>query len=290
MIFPSANKTTALAGIVIGLWICQWAFAQNAPLAPAGQLERGTKKILQVTGDLAKIRSMQTSVGYRALYTNKPPWPQGNCLTMASMTNESSGLPPGEWRLANMHAENFWEFTQSQKITRLDFGLLANHVCVVVDARVPAAWLRDRPCSGCYSLPKRIALKNRYPQLFKRHPLEDALIQSTWVLASRQDPDGLITQVLPGDKIQFASSEITCATAAGGKCGVRLWEPYGIAKPYHLSIYDVQFTNTYTGASFSVISEPGMLQLTFVEKLHSDSHSVGGEVYQGIAEARYRRE
>lgn len=249
---------------------------QNRALAPDP---------IRVTVDLSALSTMQTLVGYRR--TNQPPWPNGNCLTLSTKTNATSGLPPGEWRLVNLHAENFHELVKRQRLKSIELGLLSHHRCFVLDVRVSHDWLLIRPCSACWSLERRLAMKIQYPELFRRNPQAEALVGTSWVLMNRNDPDGLLARMLPGDRIDYGDFELTCRAASGNICGRRLWELEEMRPVSWLAVYEVRSTNAYTGVGLTLTQEKDRMILVPNSRLKRDATSVGSEQYQTAAQAVY---
>jgi hypothetical protein len=88
----------------------------------------------RVTVDLSALSLITTRIGVH--YTNPPPWRSGNYLTLSSKTNADSGLPEGGWKLVNMHAENYFEIIKLRNFQTLEFGLMPDHRCFVVDPGV----------------------------------------------------------------------------------------------------------------------------------------------------------
>ncbi len=52
-----------------------------------------------------------------------------------------------------------------------------------------------------------------------------ALVGTSWVLTAREDPEGALAQVFPGDRIRFGPVEMVCLTAAGEEVARRYYEP-----------------------------------------------------------------
>ena len=97
------------------------ASEQGPMRAASARMASAREEMRRVTVDPAKLDGMITAVGYR--YTNRPPWPEGNCLTFESKTNVVSGLPAGHWGLVNMHAENFHELVKRRGFKSLEFEI-----------------------------------------------------------------------------------------------------------------------------------------------------------------------
>jgi hypothetical protein len=262
-------------------------FSIGALAGVIGGEQRSTREEMRrVTVDLAKLDLMSTAVGYR--YTNRPPWPEGNCVTLKSKTNGVSGLPAGHWGLVNMHAENYGQLVKRRGFKSLELGLLADQRCIVVDARVPQEWFLSRPCTKCYSLERRQSLKVQFGEYFRKERQAEALLGTAWVLVNRKDPDGLLARVLPGDGIEFGAVELICRDAGWNTLGRRSWECGERKGSAWMSIYDVRSATNYTGASFTLSRQKERMTLVPHQALNRTADSFGGERYTGSAEAVYR--
>ena len=122
---------------------------------------------------------------------------------------------------------------------------MPDHRCFVVDSRVPREWFLVAPFR--FELQERLSLRTRFPNFFRNNPVADAMVGTKWALVSRDDPGGLSGRILPGEKLRFGVTNLTCEAAAGTACGERLWE-LG-EPPVSLCVYEVLSTNTYTGAA-----------------------------------------
>jgi hypothetical protein len=241
-------------------------------------------ELRRVTVDLSALSFITTLMGVH--YTNPPPWRSGNGLELSSKTNADSGLPEGEWKLANMHAENYFEIIKLRNFQTLEFGLMPDHRCFVVDPRVPREWFLDQP-SG--ELAQRLSLRTRFPNLFRNNPVADSMVGTKWALVSRDDPGGLSERILPGEKLRFGVTNLTCESAAGTKRGERLWELGD--PPVGLFVYELLPSGGYTGAGFGFTRAGDELVLVAQSRLFgSTTNGYGGSQYDFPARATYRRE
>jgi hypothetical protein len=271
---------------VVIAWFSLAAAGGAASLPRPQPREPSPARLRRVTVDLARVSGMQTLVGFS--HTNPAPWLEGNCLTLESKTNAPSGLPPGPWRLVNMHAENFYELVKRQGFKTMDLGLSDLQRCFVVDTRVPREWLSSQPCANCWPLEGRLSMKTQYPALFRPNLVEAGLVGTRWKLTSRHDPGGLLARVLPGDTIEFAPATLTCLAKSGSLSGVRSWECSDARAPYSLLVYEVQSTNAYTGAAFRIDQKTNRMVLTPQTLLRRASDGRYMERYDTPSEAAYQ--
>jgi len=239
--------------------------------------DREGEEMQRVMVDLSALLYTRTLMAFH--YTNPPPWPEGNQLALTSKTNANSGLPPGGWSLVNMHAENFGQIIKRRHFKTLEFGLLPDHRCLVVDSRVPREWFLAEPS-------KHLSL--RFPNFFRKNPAADSLVGTQWVLVSREDPGGLAERVLPGEKLGFGVTNLTCEAASGAGRAQRLWEL--TESPLLLCVYEVQSPQAYTGAVFRFTRAGDELVLVPETKLTRSAGGHGSELYGSPAKVTYRRE
>jgi hypothetical protein len=91
------------------------------------------------------------------------PSTNGNCFRLAAKDDPRvSG-----WLVANMHAENFQRVVSDLVIGTVEILPIGDECCLIVDNRIPKAWLRDRPCSTCIPRPVRRLLRETYAESFK---------------------------------------------------------------------------------------------------------------------------
>jgi hypothetical protein len=266
-------------------WISVFSLAALAGVI-GGEQRSTREEMRRVTVDTAKLDLMSTLVGYR--YTNRPSWPEGNCVTLSSKTNGVSGLPAGRWGLVNMHAENYSQLVKRRGFKSLELGLLPGQRCIVVGPRVPQEWFRSRPCAKCFSLERRQSLKLEFGEYFRKERQAEALLGTAWVLVNRKDPDGLLARVLPGDGIEFGAVELICRDAGWNTLARRSWECGEREGSAWMSIYDVRSATNYTGAFFTLSREKDRMALVPHEVLRRTADSFGSERYSGSAEAVYR--
>jgi hypothetical protein len=236
----------------------------------------------RVTVDISALSGTSTLMLF--LHTNPPPWPRGNYLQLSSKTNQDSGLPPGEWKLANMHAENYHEIIKRRDFKTLEFGLMPDYRCFVVDSRVPREWFLAEP-SG--ELQERLFLRTHFPNFFRKNPVADSMVGTKWALVSRDDPGGLSERILPGEKFRFGVTDLTCEAADGTRRGERLWELREL--PVSLCVYELS-PEGYVGASFRFTRAGDELVLVARGKLSRSANGHVGERYDFPAKATYRRE
>ena len=242
------------------------------------------EEMRRVTVELPALSGITTAIGFH--YTNPPPWPSGNYLVLSSKTNADSGLPPGEWRLANMHAENYHEIIKRRDFQTLEFGLMPDHRCFVVDSRVPREWFLTEP-SG-FDVAERLSLRTRFANFFRKNPIADSMVGTKWALASRDDPGGLSERILPGEKLRFGVTDLTCEAADGTRRGERLWELREL--PGSLCVYELMSPAGYTGAGFTFTRAGDELVLVAKRKLIRSAKGHVDERYDFRAKATYRRE
>ena len=238
----------------------------------------------RVTVALSELSAVHTAMAFQ--HTNPPPWPRGNYLGLSSKTNATSGLPPGGWGLVNMHAENYTEIIRRRHLKTLEFGLVADHRCFVVDSRVPREWFLAEP--SVIQLEQRLSLRTRFPKFFRKNPAADSMVATKSVLVSRDDPGGLTESMLPGEKLRFGVTNLTCEAASGTRRGHRLWELR--ESPLSLCVYEVLSPEAYTGASFRFTRAGDELVLVPTTKLRRSASGHGDEVYDSPAKTTYRKE
>jgi hypothetical protein len=165
--------------------------------------------------------------------------------------------PDTQWSVLNMHAENLGELCRQRgfqwvKVEKV--GERADAVlCLVVDKRVPREWLLERPRMG--SLLMRQKLKLERPECFREDPQVKALIGTTWILIDRDDPEGSLARLLPGEQMHFGAVELTCGTATDANLGQRSWDLNIWGTTLSLSVYEVH-GETFSGMVF-VVSKSG---------------------------------
>ena len=270
--------------ITIGLCLGSWILSHNPPQIPPKILKQQPQRLRQITIDLSQYKFMQTLVGYH--YTNKPPWPKGNCLTF--IPNSHSNQLTAGWQLVNMHAENFHEFQKRHKLKTLELGLLNSNQCLVIDNRIPREWLLLSSCSCCSRLENRLLLKSQFSDHFQKEPRGLNMSGSSWQLINNKDPDGLIHRVLPGDTLSFGTTNLLCLSETSKTQAHRVWEITGTPENYFLSVYELQSSNDYTGASFKIRRYRDQMILTPQSKLSRNASGIIGEVYSTAAEAGYQ--
>jgi hypothetical protein len=224
---PRRSGIMATAGSLILVLILLGGYCTGQSPGTAGSENRHQEdgEMRRVTVDLsAPLWWSVTAMGF--LHTNPPPWPRGNHLTLISKTNADSGLPEGEWALVNMHAENYAEIIKLRQFKTLEFGLMPDHRCFVVDSRVPQEWFLDEPGGR---VAERLSLRTRFPNFFRKNAVADSMVGTKRALVSRDDPGGLSERTLPGEKLRFGVTNLTCEVADGTKRGERLWELFGPA-------------------------------------------------------------
>jgi hypothetical protein len=214
---------------------------------------------------MARFR-MQQLAGYH--YTTPPPWRKGNGFSVLPRWTwlRERYLPwlsrhvgePDEWWVVNMHAENLHALSRQRgfqwfRVEKVGEERPGGVLCLVVDKRVPREWLLERPRIG--SLLMRQKLKLERPECFREDPQVKALIGTTWILIDRDDPEGSLARLLPGDQIHFGTVELTCGTASEVNLGRRSWEPNISDTALSLSVYEVR-GDTFSGMVFGV-SESG---------------------------------
>jgi hypothetical protein len=252
--------------------------------APSPSQDREGDEMRRVRVDLSSLSSMITARAFH--HTNPPPWPKGNHLSLSSKTNAASGLPPGWWSLVNMHAENYAQIIRRRNFRTLEFGLLPDHRCMVVDSRVPRQWFLVEPLIT--QPEQRLSLKSRFARFFRQNPAADALVGTRWVLVSREDPGRLTERVLPGEKVRFGATNLTCEAASGAVRGQRLWEL--MESPLSLRVCEIQSAQEYTGALFKLTRTGDELVLVPAARLTGSATGYGSELYGSPAKLTYRRE
>jgi hypothetical protein len=284
-IMPTAGSN--LFRLILALTFVGGYCSGQSPATPRSKKEhREEAEMRRVTVNLSSLSWIQTAMGFH--HTNPPPWPRGNHLTLASKTNVDSGLPPGEWRLLNMHAENYAELIKRRRFKTLEFGLMPDpdRRCFVVDSRVPREWFLAEP--PLFQPEQRLSLRTRFPNFFRNNPVEESMVGTTWVLVSRDDPGGLAERVLPGEKLRFGATNLTCEAASGVGREERLWELE--ESPVSLSVYEILSPEAYTGASFRFTRTGDELVLVPTGKLTRSASGHIGRRYDFQAKATYRRD
>jgi hypothetical protein len=93
---------------------------------------------------------MSTLVGFTP--TAPPPWQHGNCFELLHGDQGREPCSRG-MHVINMQLENFREIVKRLKMTNVEVEHVGGEF-LVVDARIPRRWLRERPCSGCSRISK----------------------------------------------------------------------------------------------------------------------------------------
>lgn len=192
---------------------------------------------------MARLSSM-TMVGHQ--HAARPPWPDGNCFramraswwsTLRSQFYETgwgrqvlsrSGIFPGrssEWRVVNMHAENFRAISQRLNLKSVEIEILDDQFSLVVDRRIPREWMLLTAKSCCVPIALRQQLRRERPEYFREDAGLRALYGSTWVRVDREDAAGPLAPWVPGDRVRFDPAELTCTSDSGEVLAQRYWEP-----------------------------------------------------------------
>jgi hypothetical protein len=91
------------------------------------------------------------------------PSPKGNCFKLEAR----DGLRTNHWHVANMHTENFKRIVSDLGIVTVEILPIGHDCCLIVDGRIPKAWLRDRPCSFCVPRSARGVVWETYADRFR---------------------------------------------------------------------------------------------------------------------------
>jgi hypothetical protein len=196
---------------------------------------------------------------------------------------------PDEWWVVNMHAENFealssqrgFQWVRVEKIGERPGGAL----CLVVDKRVPREWLLERPRIEPLALRQKLKLER--PECFREDPQVKALIGTTWILIDRDDPEGSLARLLPGDRIHFGTDELTCGTTSEVNLGRRSWQPNFWGTTFSLSVYEVR-GDTYSGMVFVVSKSGDTMTLVLHATVKHGADGTLSEDQRGRARVRYR--
>ena len=116
---------------------------------------------------LTAIRG-QTEVGF--VNRGPAPWPRGNCFTVAPSVRwgwRLRGTRNPDWRVCNMHAENFSEIVKRLGLQTVEVLPFNESYCLITDQRIPREWLLEKPCSQCVREPVGEELLARYPGRFR---------------------------------------------------------------------------------------------------------------------------
>src|SRR5262245_68705 len=104
-----------------------------------------------------------TQVGYTS--EGPPPWPKGNCFWLSHDPRDRAAP---QFHVANMHAENFERVVSDLGLETVEVLLVSEGHCLVVDPRIPRAWLRDVPCETCTPPAVRQRLRDRHAGQFRQ--------------------------------------------------------------------------------------------------------------------------
>jgi len=157
------------------LWTILLAFCGCLRLAAAssveGPAEPGTNQWTErVMLPVGHGKWIGTAVGYD--HSGPAPWTDGNCLSFMAGASELKGRPTGKadvvnWRICNIHAENFHEITKRLRLTSVEAEVIHRALlmqtnlvaegrqtvqvvdagdCIITDQRIPRKWFRAAPC------------------------------------------------------------------------------------------------------------------------------------------------
>ncbi len=243
---------------------------------------------------MARLSSV-TLMGFS--HTTPPPWPEGNHFTVVPVSTWflerycprflGLGRPSLGRTVANMHAENFEALSRKLGFQSVQIEELDDRYCLVVDRRIPREWLLTS-ASARGPLARRLKLRQERPECFREEPPVESLVGTTWTLVDREDPEGAIARLLPGERIRFGRTELDCASALGKTVSQRAWEGHVRNSRVSLSIYDLQGT-TYTGMVFEASRNGDLLTLTPRSKVGSDARGTWWEVYEVAGKAAWVR-
>ena len=200
--------------------------------------------------------------------------------------------PDTQWSVLNMHAENLGALCRQRGFQWVKVEQVGERaggpVCLVVDKRVPREWLLDKPRMD--SLPMRQKLKLERPECFREDPQVKALIGTTWVLVDREDPEGSLGRLLPGDRIHFGPVELTCRAVAQTNLAQRAWEPHISERAFSLSVYEVR-GDTFSGMAFVVTKSGDTMTLVPRATVKHDADGTRSDYHEdqgGFPQVRYR--
>lgn len=182
-----------------------------------------------------------------------------------------------------MHAENFEALSRKLGFKSVQIEELDDRYCLVVDRRIPREWLLTS-ASARGPLTTRLKLRQERPECFREEPQVESLAGTSWILIDREDPEGAVTRLLPGERIRFGRTDLECIATGEKIAARRAWEGRVRDTHFGLSIYDLQGT-TYTGMVFEASRSGDLLTLTPRSKMGSDARGTWGEVYEVAGKA-----
>jgi hypothetical protein len=222
------------------------------------------------------------------------PWPSGNhfnvlprwrWLLQRHLPWLDRYLPRYGWRVINMHHENYREIARRKGIEWVNVEPVGTGKCLVVDSRIPRRWLLPR--AEGLPLTRRLRLKKERPECFSIDQQAEGMIDTAWVLADREDPDGMLQKYLPGDRIEFDAGVLRCKNAAGAVIASRTWEWTTHVARSSLAIYDNQ-GDLYTGLAGQVLHDDNILTFNVKSFIERTTESRSSKTEEGCW-VRYKR-
>jgi hypothetical protein len=132
------------------------------PSAPAHGLRLPPRK--PDTLRVPAVVAGKTMVAYEP--KTPPPWPAGNCFSLALVPVREVKDFKALLRVVNMTAENFERVVGDKGIESVQVLRVSPRDCLITDPRIPREWLRETPCAACFGRDYAAELKRRYPDLF----------------------------------------------------------------------------------------------------------------------------
>jgi len=99
-----------------------------------------------------------TVVGYPNNERTPPPWPGGNCFSLADEP---------QMHVVNMHAANFARIVRDLGLETVRVRRVGKSQCLVIDPRIPRSWLMTAPCTICTPPDLARDLAAAYPEWFR---------------------------------------------------------------------------------------------------------------------------
>ncbi len=257
------RRRLSLIGLVVGLSLLGLSYNRSATQdGNAG----ASKSWPVVTVDLTKLGIGSTAVAYN--HSGEPPWNDGNCLTFG-LPSEKGGneLRSGEFKVANLFAENFEELKKRFSLTNLQVQLLESNVCLVVDKQIPSTWLRETPCGICLGSMFGRAINFEHPQHFRSNPKVDALANTRWKLAA-PITNGVLLGAMPslwGTKVlEFSKTNLVLRGESDAIEGDCLWDLNTSTKPdtEYLTLRQLAGGELGSGIGFELIRRGPEIELT----------------------------
>jgi hypothetical protein len=262
------KRIIIVLGILIALGVPAWLVVQSS----------GSNTFM------ARMHA-STMAGYQ--YYTDPPWVDGNSFTVIPrwtyyrecylewlpqslldlLPKSRKGGDEG-WGVINMTTENFSAFCKTNNVASVRVEPYDEMHCLIVDRRIPREWLRYASHARMAPADQR-KLRQERPECFRKEQESQEDLWATWERVEIVDPDGLLAELLPGERIRFEAIDLDCLSAEGESVGQRYWRVGVEEQIDFLTVYELK-ADGYSGLLFEVELDGENLELVPRSKLNGN--------------------